>query len=67
MRDVYKAWELEPRKAPPQRAVYESLPFEGESEAHAQFHEMTLEPRKARPAPAIPSSLPFDGGGPPLC
>lgn len=61
-RDVYKQWELEPRKVPAPRPVHESVPFEGESEAHAQFHEMTLEPRKAKPPVPLPVSLPFEGG-----
>lgn len=61
-RDVYKQWEVEPRRAPPARPVPESRPFEGESEAHAQFREMALEPRRERPPPAIPVSLPFEGG-----
>ena len=60
-RDMYKQWELEPRKAPPARPMPESAAFEGESEAHAQFREMALEPRRERPAPAIPVSLKFEG------
>lgn len=59
--DAYKAYAVQPREVHHVDYKYAPVPFEGETEAHAQYKQWELEKRPPPPPAPIRASLPFEG------
>ena len=59
--DAYKAYAVQPREVHQVDYKYAPVPFEGETEAHAQYKQWELEKRPPPPPAPIRASLPFEG------
>lgn len=59
--DAYKAYAVLPREVHHVDYKYAPVPFEGETEAHAQYKQWELEKRPPPPPAPIRASLPFEG------